>query len=276
MKASEINTKDTKWVFIKKGTCSRTLFYILNREFGHPLENEEQAADPLCGGIMQQGYQCGLICGAVLAVGAESSRRREDRGLAIGLAIAASQHVMDSFHQRTGSPDCLDITEADFSKKTGLAKFVVTGKFFSCFKLADKWAPEAIAAAKEGLARESQDLNQQPLSCASEVVKAMGATRNEQVTVAGFAGGMGLSGGACGALSAAIWMNSLKWCRENPGKSAFPNPRATQTLEAYLAATDYEFECHKICGQHLKSIDAHSEYIKNGGCSQLIDALAQS
>ena len=276
MKASEINTKDTKWVFIKKGTCSRTLFYILNREFGHPLENEEQAADPLCGGIMQQGYQCGLICGATLAVGAESTRRRDDPAQAIGLAIEATQHVMDSFQKRAGSPDCLDITEADFSKKTGLAKFLVTGKFLSCFKLTDRWAPEAIAAAKEGLARESQVFNQQPLSCASEVVKAMGANRDEQVTVAGFAGGMGLSGGGCGALSAAIWMNSLKWCRENPGKSAYPNPRATETLEAYLAATDYEFECHKICGQHFKSIDAHTEYIKSGGCAKLIEVLSKS
>ena len=139
MKASQINSKDTKWVFIKKGTCSRTLFYILNREFGHPLEHEEQAADPLCGGIMQQGYQCGLICGAALAVGAESSRRRDEVGPAIGLAIEATMFMMDSFHKRAGSQDCLDITEADFTKKTGLAKFMVTGKFVSCFKLTDKW-----------------------------------------------------------------------------------------------------------------------------------------
>jgi hypothetical protein len=276
MKASEINSKDTKWVFIKKGTCSRTLFYILNREFGHPLENEEQAADPLCGGIMQQGYQCGLLFGATLAVGAESSRRRDELGPAIGLAIKATQHVMDSFKERAGSPDCLDITEADFSSKGGLAKFMVTGKFVTCFKLADKWAPEAISSAKDALSGKSLAFNQQPLSCASEVVKAMGATREEMVMVAGFAGGMGLSGGGCGALSAAIWMNSLKWCRENPGKSAYPNPRATETLDAFFKAADYEFECPKICGERFKTIDDHSEFIKNGGCSELIDALAQS
>ncbi len=276
MKASEINSKDTKWVFIKKGTCSRTLFYILNREFGHPLENEEQAADPLCGGIMQQGYQCGLLFGATLAVGAESSRRRDELGPATGLAIKATQHVMDSFKERAGSPDCLDITEADFSSKGGLAKFLVTGKFVTCFKLADKWAPEAISSAKDALSGKSLAFNQQPLSCASEVVKAMGATREEMVMVAGFAGGMGLSGGGCGALSAAIWMNSLKWCRENPGKSAFPNPKATETLNAFFKATDYEFECPKICGQKFATIDDHSEFIKNGGCSELIEALAES
>lgn len=276
MKASEINSKDTKWVFIKKGTCSRTLFYILNREFGNPLEHEEQAADPLCGGIMQQGYQCGLFFGATLAVGAESARKKEDKGEAIALAIRATQQVMESFQKRAGSADCLDITEANFVTKKGLAKFLVTGKFIACFKLADKWAPEAIAAAKKGLSVEAIEYKQSPVSCASEVVKAMGASEAEQVMVAGFAGGMGLSGGGCGALSAAIWMNSLKWCRENPGKSPYPNERATETLETFLKASDYEFECAKICGRQFTSLDEHSEFITQGGCSKLIADLSRS
>jgi hypothetical protein len=71
-------------------------------------------------------------------------------------------------------------------------------------------------------------------------------------------------------------MNSLLWCRENPGKSAYPNPRATETLEVFFKATDYEFECPKICEQQFATIDEHSEFIKNGGCSGLIDALAKS
>jgi len=51
----------TKRVFLKQGTCSRTFFYILNREFGYSLENEERAIDPMAGGILQQGYQCGML-----------------------------------------------------------------------------------------------------------------------------------------------------------------------------------------------------------------------
>ncbi len=43
--------RDTKKVFRKLGTCSRTFFYILNREFGYLKETEEYAADPLAGGI---------------------------------------------------------------------------------------------------------------------------------------------------------------------------------------------------------------------------------
>nr|NQU91272.1 hypothetical protein [Bacteroidota bacterium] len=64
--------KGIKKKFLTVGACSHLLFHILNREFGHPKEDEEYASDPLAGGIMQQGYQCGLLWGSALAVGAEA------------------------------------------------------------------------------------------------------------------------------------------------------------------------------------------------------------
>lgn len=276
MKASKINSQDTKWVFLKKGTCSRTLYYMLNREFDNPQENEERAADPLAGGIMQQGYQCGLLSGAVLAVGAESHRRCGDCGKAIGLAVSTTQKISDSFLKRAKSIDCLDITEADFSSKMSMAKYFMSGKFISCYKLADKWAPEAIMVAEKMLDSKQEVLSGNALSCASEVVRIMGGTEGEVVTVAGFAGGLGLSGNACGALSAAIWKSSLTWCESNHEKNGYPNPGATKTLEAFFAETDYEFLCHKISGRHFKTLEEHTEFIKNGGCEKLIGALAHA
>jgi hypothetical protein len=268
--------RDTKRVFIKLGTCSRTFFFILNREFGHPLENEEHAADPLAGGILQQGYQCGMLWGASLAVGAESFRRYGDRGRATGIAIMATQHIMESFINRAKSADCLDITNCDFSSKFSMAKYIVSGKFLSCFKLADKWAPDAIQSATEGLALDQAGLSHQPLSCASEVVRKMGGTDAEMVMVAGFAGGLGLSGNACGALSAAIWMNTLARVREKNYKTSFSDPVTGKILKAFFEATDYEMECSKICGQRFKTIDEHTEFIKNGGCEKLIQVLADT
>ena len=128
------------------------------------------------------------------------------------------------------------------------------------------------------MSEEKIDLTQQPVSCASEVAKKMGASDEEQVMVAGFAGGLGLSGNACGALSAAIWINTLSWCRKNPGKTPpfFNNPNAKRVLKAFYEVTDSEILCTKISGQHFKTVNDHSEFIKNGGCEKLIDALAQS
>ena len=268
--------RDTKKVFRKLGTCSRTFFYILNREFDYPKETEERAADPLCGGLMQKGHQCGMLWGSALAVGAESFRRSDNRDQAIGIAITATGHLIESFSKRAKSVNCRDITGCDFSSKISMAKYFFSGRFISCFKLAEKWAPEAIQSANEGLSHEQTDFLQLPISCASEVAKKMGASDEEMVMVAGFAGGLGLSGNACGALSAAIWMNTLAWCRIHPGKSANPNPNAINTLKAFYGATDSEILCHKISGQCFKTIDDHTEFIKNGGCDKLINVLTRA
>ena len=141
----------TKRVFLTKGTCSHTFFYILNRQFGHPREHEERAIDPLAGGILQQGYQCGMLWGASMAVGAEAYRRFKDRGQAIVVAIRATKQLMESFKRRTNCIECEDFTKTDFKNKWSFAKYMLSGKFLSCFKLASKWAPEAIKAAYEGL-----------------------------------------------------------------------------------------------------------------------------
>lgn len=268
--------KGTKKLFFKLGTCSRTLFYILNREFGHPKEMEERAIDPLAGGIRQQGYQCGMLWGASMAVGAESFRRNDNPDQSVGIAIKATQHIMESFVNRAKSIECQDITETDFSNKWSFVKYFFTGKFLSCFKLAEKWAPEAIKAATEGLSLEQTNWTQKPISCASEVVKRMGGSEEEMAMVAGFAGGLGLSGNGCGALSAAIWKTILELVRKENWKSSLSDPDSEKIIKKFYETTDYEMECHKICEKRFKTIDDHTEFIKNGGCKELINVLARS
>ena len=266
---------DTKKVFRKCGTCSRTFFYLLNREFGHPKETAECAADPLAGGIVLKGHQCGMLWGAALAVGAESFRRSSDQNQAIGLAIRATQGLVESFSNRTNTVNCRDITRTDFSKKLQMLRFMLF-RSKNCFKLAEDWAPEAIQAAMEGLSSEQTDLPEKCISCASEVARRMGAGEEEMAMVAGLAGGLGLSGNACGALSAAIWMNMLAWCKENPGKSSYSHPLAKKTLEAFRTATDNEMLCQKITGRSFQTIEEHTEYVQQGGCEKLMDVLVGS
>jgi hypothetical protein len=276
MSVSKPAPSDTKRVFWKSKTCSRTFFYLLNREFGHLKETEESAADPLAGGIMSKGHQCGMLWGAALAVGAEAFRRNEDHDEAIAAAITTTQRLMASFSDRAKTVSCREITGCDFYSKISMAKYFFSGKVFSCYRLAEKWAPEAIQSASEGLSHQHPALTQQPMSCASEVARRMGASGEEMVMVAGFAGGLGLSGNACGALSAAIWINSLAWCREHPGKSAYSNPNAERTLAAFNDVAGSEILCQKISGQSFKTIDEHTDYLSKGGCHQLIDVLAHS
>lgn len=281
MESSTINKNDAKKVFKELGTCSRTFFHILNREFDHTKDTEERAADSLAGGIMQKGWQCGMLWGATLAVGTESYRRCNDRNQAIGLAIKATQKLIESFSLRTETVNCRDITHCKMDSFFGMTKFMIKTMLkgmenSTCFILAEKWAPEAIESAKEGLRFQQKELPKKSISCASEVVRKMGGSDEEMAAVAGFAGGLGLSGNACGALSAAIWKNSITYSRIHPKKSTWSNRNAKNTLKAFIEETDSEMLCENICVRRFTTIEDHTEFVKNGGCRRLINVLAGS
>jgi len=91
---------------------------------------------------------------------------------------------------------------------------------------------------------------------------------------AGLAGGIGLCGGACGALGAAIWILSMKISKEEDGKVDFSDPRANDLIERFMKCTDYEFECSKIVGRKFENVNDHAVYMSNGGCSEILDILA--
>ena len=272
----------TKKLFWKLGACSTTLYHILNREFGHALGVEGRAAFPLAGGIMRQGHQCGALWGAALATGAESFRRGSDRGQAVALAVAATQSLVESFTERTGTVNCAEFTGCNWLNPFSIVKYMVSGGIPLCFNLVNEWAPEAFAAADDALRRATAGSlpadasSLQGISCATEVAGRMGAGDEEAVTVAGFAGGIGLSGAGCGALAAAIWVKSLAWCREKPKDRNLSNPYAKKLMKVFKNETGGEMLCQKICGQRFKTAEEHGEFVKNGGCGKLIDLLARA
>ncbi len=270
---------DAKKIFKEKGTCSRTFEYILNREFGNVMADEERAADPFAGGIMRKGHQCGMLWGTTLAIGAEAYRRTNDLDKASAMAISATQTMMDSFEKRTKSVNCKDITGCSMDNFFGMAKFMVKVTLqgmnnSTCFKLAENWYEDAIQSAKEGLVEDQNNIPTNTMNCASEIVRRLGGTDEEIAMVAGFAGGMGLRGHGCGALSAAIWSRSLEWVKNNPGKSAYNTQEAKGILKVFLNETQGEMICSKICVREFESVFEHSGYIKNGGCSGIIQSLS--
>ncbi len=273
---------DGRKVFREKGTCSQTFFYLFDRQFEHLKETEERASDSLAGGIMQRGYQCGMLWGSALAIGAEAYRRFDDPDQAMRVAVKATQGVMASFLEKENTINCREITQCDFSSKWSFAKYFLSGRFLHCFKLAQEWAPDAIEAALQGMEDGEQLIGPEKralrnsLNCASLVAKKLGASEEEMVMVAGFAGGLGMSGGGCGALSAAIWMRSLAWCREHEGKSSFKNPEAIRVEEAFQEVADGRVLCSELSGQKFKSYYDHADFIRQGGCNKLIRTLTAS
>lgn len=268
--------------FFKCGTCSQAMFHLLNNEFDTSKPIEEKAADLLAGGIAQKGEQCGLLWGGALAIGTEAYKKYIDRNVATTVAIKTSRALIESFEERTNSADCRDVANVNWEDKWQsifhIIKVMAQGMVFShCFNLIAKWTPEAIEAVNREFLKEI-NVSGECKSCATVMLRKAGATEEEAMMVAGFAGGIGLKGKGCGALAAAIWYKMLIWVRDNPGKATpfLNNEDAKKIISSFSSQTDSELVCEKIIKKKFKSVEEHTDYINDGGCSNIIESLVSS
>ncbi|OGO38077.1 MAG: hypothetical protein A2W35_21820 [Chloroflexi bacterium RBG_16_57_11] len=239
---------------------------------------------PLAGGLMGYGYQCGMLWGATLAAGAQAYRLFGTGPQAETEAVLAAQRLVEAFRARNKHIDCSDITEMNWKKLSGrqgtkqVFKFFLKGGPIVCFSMSANYARVAFSEINTPLAEKQTGAPPPPVSCAALMAKEMGASDLHAVMAAGFAGGIGLSGGGCGALGAAIWITGMNESQEVEVKpdlsNPYNNPKALAVVERYLESADYEFECAKIVGRKFESIADHATYLRAGGCAKIIDALA--
>jgi len=249
---------------------------VLDRAFEHPLELEENATAPFAGGIVQHGYQCGMIWGATLAAGAEAYRRHGSGPKAEAAAIRAAQRVVESFRTRHDEINCLEITDIDKTSSTWemINFFLIKGGTIGCFRMASWYAPLAFDEITTALSDEVVEAPSPPVSCAAMLARKMGESSLHAVMASGFAGGIGLCGGACGALGAAIWILGMKIGKEEGGKVGYKNPRTEEVIDRFRKHTDFQFECSEIVGREFEDIGDHAGYLREGGCAELIEVLA--
>jgi hypothetical protein len=222
---------------------------VVDRAFGLERTAEERAAAPLAGGIARNGYQCGMVWGSTLAAGAEAHRRFGAGARAETVAIAAANRIVNSFRAQNGAVDCFDLTGTDFKSKTQTWRYLLTGK---------------------AVAVDAIDTPEPPVSCAALAARRLGANAEHATMAAGLAGGIGLCGGACGALGAAVWIGSMGAGRDYKTLDATAAP----AIARFLAATDGRFECAEIVGRRFESVADHAAFVRDGGCTRVVDALA--
>ncbi len=272
-----ITSMRTVGTFAAGRACSDTLFHVLSLAFGDPLVQEERAAMPLAGGIMQHGYQCGMIWGSALAAGARAYRLLGAGPGAEARAIVAAGRVVESFRASSGNVNCLEITETDMKSSSPLklfTYFVLKGGTIGCFRMAARYAPIAFREIGDALSDGEIEAPPAPVSCAALVARKMGASDLHATMAAGFAGGVGLCGGACGALAAAIWIIGLRSLEKGASKVDYKSQKAQEAIDAFLACTDYEFECSEIAGRKFGSVADHARHVSSGGCAKIVEALS--
>ena len=271
----EITSFGTARDFWKCGTCSHGMACTLDRAFGTPNEIEERGTMPLAGGIAQQGYQCGILWGSALSAGTQALRVHGPGPQAETAAMRASQGIAESFQDRFGSINCLELTNTDWKKKSQMLLNFLKGGPVTCTMMSVRYAPMASQKIESALTEEPATTSCEPASCAAELVKRVGLSDEHAVLAAGFAGGIGFSGGACGALGAAVWIIGMECAREGVGYNDI-NPRASVVIESFLKSSEFEFECSEIVGRTFEDVDDHSRHVRGGGCAVIIEALAQA
>ncbi|MCP4539166.1 MAG: C_GCAxxG_C_C family protein [Chloroflexi bacterium] len=249
---------------------------VLNCAFDHSMEPEEKAVIPLAGGIMQHGYQCGMIWGAALAAGAQAYRLFGPGPQAETAAIIAAQRLVESFRALKNNVNCLEITGLDKSSsaKQMMMYFFIKGGVIGCFRQAARYAQEAYGEINIALSEKHVKVPAPPVSCAAMLAKKMGLSDMHTVMAAGFAGGIGLSGSACGALGAAIWIMGMNNITEGDAPIDFQDRIALETVDRFMKCTGDKFECTEIVGRKFENIDDHAGYLRDGGCSKIIQLLA--
>lgn len=240
------------------------------------MELEERAVDPLAGGMMR-GYQCGMVWGAVLAAGAQAYRTLGTGPQAEARAMTAAQKIVESFRAQNKSINCREITGIDLSAPTAraVARFLIkSAPRGSCLGMAARCAKTEFHEINAALSQEQIEALPAPVSCSAMLAQKMGASDMHAVMAAGLAGGIGLSGGACGALGATLWIVGMNSLQEGAGALDLQTPEILGAMERFSKCTDGEFECSKIVGRKFKSVADHANYLRAGGCSKIIEGLA--
>jgi hypothetical protein len=253
---------------------------VVDAALGHPMKLEEHASMLLAGGMLQKGYQCGMVWGAALAAGAQAYELYGQGPKAETAAILASQRLVESFRTRNRYINCVDIidfdwkgsSDKDMTKK--VLKFLLKGGPIGCFRMAAKYAPLALDDINTTFSEDDFEIPSPPVSCTALLAQQMSLSAQHTVMAAGLAGGIGLSGGACGALGMLIWILTMRDLEAGAEINGFSYPRGDAAVEKYLESTDHKFECAGVVGRKFESLADHAAYLRQGGCAQIIDALA--
>jgi hypothetical protein len=225
------------------------------------------------------GYQCGMLWGAALAAGAQAYRLHGPGAKAETDAIRASQNLVKAFRAQTKNEiNCMEISHINLQGDVeikAILKFFLKGGPIGCFRMAARYAKDAYSEIESSLPGENIEAPGSPVSCASLLAKKLGSSEMHTAMVAGLAGGIGLSGGACGALGAAIWLKAMNSSEGSQLDGLnYSGTWVNDMIEKFLESSDYEFECSEIIGRKFENVNDHAEHISSGGCSKIIESLA--
>lgn len=270
-------------------SCSEASFTTHNRCAGIEAPLEEQASHLLSGGLMHRGDACGLLSGAVLSAGLQAARRFEDNATRAAATLHAAVRLAEAFSEASGAIDCWEITGQSLVRLGEKVRYVRDGKARQCGRLLMKWASRTDALIDTALTEfEARGRTQNCANCAVQTFERIASeqelARSGTTYVAGLAGGVGLRGRSCAALTVGIFVLTLRHYsdRRRPrrdsqllgrlhelGLASFRR-RPARLLEHFQRQHGSDL-CSEIVGRLFTTPEDHASFIADGGCREVID-----
>lgn len=206
-----------RWRIISYLNCAQATLGTVAEGLGLDCREALKAACPLEGGAVSTGSTCGVVSGGCLALALAGEGRRRGGETAPGLYRALLEYI-SWFEREYGSTICRERCGVKVATPAGFANYLVTGKFVSrCVAHAGPAASYLVALA--GRLPEAETAGESAPArgyCAGEVVAGIredtgkGSPLLETVSAA-LDGGVGFSGGLCGALAGALLPVGSTW-----------------------------------------------------------------
>lgn len=243
---------------------------------------------------MHQGQACGHLWGAVLAAGIRAAKELDGAERITTATLEAARRLTGALSDDGWAFTCYENTACDFTTLGGKVKYMRSEKPKACGRKALVWASRANSVIDEVLAEydaagEASGCENCAVACMSKIVEETGRGADEIPIVAGFAGGLGLSGNICGALAVGVFALSVKHYRDADTDRRDSKLRAA-IQELNLIETDLrrlparlqsDFEkrfgstlCREIAGRNFDDADDHSSYLTDGGCRDVVQFVA--
>jgi len=198
----------------RKWNCSGATMQICQDIISRKEDTLLKAITGLEGGIVSSGSTCGVVSGGALGLALMHDEALQKNGIEaeVGLISLAGQYVK-WFRDEYGTTLCRERSGVDFWSLGGLTRYLLPGdRVLRCLAHISKSMQYVYDNRDQDLPRievEQVDREAAPIHCAQAVLKSVRANTTigdpilERLSVV-LDGGVGLQGGACGALAGAI------------------------------------------------------------------------
>ncbi len=274
-----------RWRSIRYFSATRANFITLSGYLRLPDPDLTKVVAGLAGGGLGRGSTCGVVTGACVAItAAHLADIVGDRGKGEDL-YGRLQEFTGWFEDRFGSTLCNELCREEMGSLAGTAAWLLKGKALSrCCYLVGRANAKAVELMDSPLERKKPSAIDRRLAasggyCAADVLAGVradagvGSLYLEQLSMA-LDGGVGLSGGLCGAVGAVMLTLALV---NSHNRLVFPRLMKDLSLERNRFTSEFRsrfgsLHCRYLAGRTFTNAQELAAYIaKSESCAEIKD-----